>query len=832
MLLCEPTAVLPDAPKPADALARASLDRVESLPGAGSLDLEPADPDDVVEIVFTSGTTGDPKGVVHRHRNICANLQPVEREIHRLQIALHLVGSLRLLDMLPLSHMFGQSLGLYVPVLLQGTSVFTDEFTPGAVLDAIRRESVTAVAVVPRMLESLQHEVERRFDSPTSVLEDGRRGLSPLAHIWKHRSLHAALGWRFWFLVVGGSTVRTTLERFWGRRGFVVVQGYGLTETSPVVAVNHPLRARRGSIGRALPGLEVRIADDGEILVRGDSVVSEYWTKRGSEPVCAQDGWLHTGDLGDIDADGQLYYRGRKKDVIVLADGTNVHPQDVEALLNASTAVRESTVVGVETPGGWRVHAVLILTDDGADLEALIGVVNAKLESHQRIQSWSVWPEADFPRTLSTAKIKRVEVARVVNEALPHGSGSSASPLVSATAPDQSDLARTNVAIASVAQRDLSHVRSDMHLENDLGLSSLERVELLSILEHEFEMDLDETQFARLETVAELGAWVEAQRRAVADSNRATAAFQPGSGPGIGPVSSRGRAGAPPPVRVGPDARLPGVASGATGGSTAATPRASGEHVGVGSMAALQPDAGVAVQRADREIPLPRWRSHWFVRLKRRLFQDAILVPLFRSYFDFRVHGLENLDGLQPPVLFAANHTSHFDTPAVLAALPPAWRRHMAPAMMPEYFRTYFQAPRAHGSGRWLRGVQFHLACGLLNAFPLPQTMGGTRRALRYMGEQVDWSACPLVFPEGGRSRDGSLQAFKPGIGLMAVHMRVPVVPIHLAGVFEALPPGARKPRHGRIDVRVGAALHFAAGEDQQVAASRVEQAIRTLAQS
>ena len=238
---------------------------------------------------------------------------------------------------------------------------------------------------------------------------------SALARIWQHRALHRALGWRFWFFVVGGAAVRTDLENFWARRGFVVVQGYGLTETSPVVALNHPLRSQRGSIGRALPGLEVRIADDGEILVRGDSVVSEYWTSHGLEPVAAESGWLHTGDLGELDAHGQLYYRGRKKDVIVVADGMNVFPDDVEAVLNDLPAVRDSTVVGMGVESAQSVHAVLILDDAAADLDALIHDVNRRLESHQRIRTWSVWPEPDFPRTLSTAKVKRVEVARAVD---------------------------------------------------------------------------------------------------------------------------------------------------------------------------------------------------------------------------------------------------------------------------------------------------------------------------------------------------------------------------------------------------------------------------------
>jgi long-chain acyl-CoA synthetase len=779
-----------------DAAGITRFEEIAALAPSSRLSLEPVTSDDVVEIVFTSGTTGDPKGVVHRHRNICANLTPIAREIERYRIPLRVVGALRLLDMLPLSHLFGQSLGLYVPVLLGGTSVFTDELGPGAVLETIRRERVTAAAVVPKMLESLQHETERRhgLERAQMVAESGEASSEPrgsmAARIWQHRSLHRVLGWRFWFFVVGGAAVRRELERFWAQRGFIVVQGYGLTETSPVVAVNHPLRARRGSIGRPLSGLEVRIAPDGEILVRGDSVVSEYWTSRGTEPVAGEEGWLHTGDLGELDSEGRLYYRGRKKDVIVVADGMNVHPQDVEAVLNSNPAVRDSAVVGVGSPAAQRVHAALILNDPTVDLDELVRRANVQLESHQRIRSWSVWPQPDFPRTLSTAKVKRGEVAGAVEATAGHASGRPSQPSSGAVmpadasgAPGATSLYST---IAAVAQRDVGEIGPELSLEDDLGLSSLERVELLSALEHLFGVDLDETRLVEIDTVARLQEWIDDETGGAAGVRiHAVSAEQAPAG------------------------------AGAAAASRAAAP--------------ARREAVTSRPQERRSVPLPRWRSRWPVRLVRRAFQDAVVVPLLRGYCDLHIEGRRHLECLEAPVLLAANHTSHLDTPAVLAALPIRWRRRVAPAMMSEYFRGYLQPDGAPRAERWLRALQFHLASGLLNAFPLPQRMGGIRRVLQYMGEQVDAGACPLVFPEGGRSRDGTLQAFKPGIGLMAVSMQIPVVPLHLRGVFEALPPGQRWPRRARVRVRVGEALRFAPDVDHRAAARDVEQAIRAL---
>src|SRR5207244_2492887 len=211
--------------------------------------------------------------------------------------------------------------------------------------------------------------VERGFKLPPPTR-------SVLLRILRSRKIHSAFGWKFWAFVTGGARVDPELEEFWGRLGFLVVQGYGLTEASPVVAVNHPFDAKRGSLGKVLPGVEVKIAPDGEILVRGESITTE------------DGGWFHTGDLGMIDREGRLYYRGRKKDLIVTPEGLNVHPEDVEHTLNQLPEIRESAVVGVRRNGHEQVHAALILKDPNADVESVVGRSNERLETHQRTRSW------------------------------------------------------------------------------------------------------------------------------------------------------------------------------------------------------------------------------------------------------------------------------------------------------------------------------------------------------------------------------------------------------------------------------------------------------------
>src|SRR5438093_1944248 len=375
----------------------AELDRIAKLPRASTFFWTPVDREDIVEIVYTSGTTGEPKGVTHRHRHICANLRPFQTEINKYKKWARPFQPIRILDLLPLSHMFGQALGIYIPVLLGGAAVFTPEISPRKIIEIVREHRVTVIVAVPQILANLKNEVERQFQLPAPTR-------SILLRLWRHRKIHSAFGWKFWAFVAGGAPVDTELEEFWGRLGFLVIQGYGLTEASPVVTVNHPFDVKRGSLGKPLPGLDVTIAPDGEILVRGESITTSD-----------DSGWLHTGDLGAMDQEGRLYYRGRKKDTIVTPEGLNVHPEDVEHVLNQFPEVRESAVVSVRHNANEQIHAAVILKDPNANLETVVRRANDRLEAHQRINSWSVWPDNDFPRTTSTMKVRRGEVARRIS---------------------------------------------------------------------------------------------------------------------------------------------------------------------------------------------------------------------------------------------------------------------------------------------------------------------------------------------------------------------------------------------------------------------------------
>ncbi len=352
-------------------IATLTLEEVNALgPSASTPASVGAGRDDILQIVFTSGTTADPKGVVITHGNVLANIAPLEQEMRGYLKYERLVHPLRFLNLLPLSHVFGQFLAMYLPPLLGGTVIFQDELKPSEVVNTIRRERVSVAVCVPRVLQSLKQKIERDVDDRG---ESGAfhsrfaaaKGEHFLRRWWTFRAIRRQFGWKFWAFISGGAALDHDTEEFWGRLGYAVIQGYGLTETTSLISVNHPFRLGKGSIGKVLPGREVKLAEDGEILVRGGGVASGYWKGSGVQRVSDEQGWYRTGDVGALDEAGNLYFKGRKKEVIVTPGGTNVYPEDLEAALRQQPEVKDCVVVGIERGGNEEPCAVVILREGG-----------------------------------------------------------------------------------------------------------------------------------------------------------------------------------------------------------------------------------------------------------------------------------------------------------------------------------------------------------------------------------------------------------------------------------------------------------------------------------
>jgi long-chain acyl-CoA synthetase len=682
--------------------------------------------DDVAEIIFTSGATAEPKGVVITHRNVLANIVPVEREVIKWRRWGRPFFPLRFLNLLPLSHMFGQAMATFIPPMLPGTVVFMRGYNPTDIITQIKTRRVSVLVSVPKILDVLRHHVLRV--APDAATPGRHQHV--VRRLWRYRHIHRLFGFKFWSFVVGAAPLEPELEAFWSAIGFVVVQGYGLTETAPIVSLNHPFGTRKGSVGKAIAGVEVKIASDGEIMVRGENVTTGYFNAADETARAFQDGWFHTGDVGEIAPDGQLFIRGRKKEMIVTPEGLNVFPEDVERVLNHIPGVRDSAVVGIATGGEERVHAVLIV-EPGADPDAIARAANATLEDHQKVRRAVIWPDVELPRTEGTGKLKRA----AIREWLRTG----AAPRV-AVGSDR----LTEVVSKYAGRADLS---SGTTLE-ELGLSSLERVELMVGLEDAFQTHLDERAFSGSLDLAHLRTLVEQ-------------------------------------------------------GSSGQTP-------------------------APEPIDFPMWNRSLPARIVRRVNLPTWILPLVRAFAWLRVDGIEHLQPIHGPVVFAANHQSYMDVPVILAALPGRWRYRVAPAMAKEFFTAHF-FPEQTGRLAWLtNSLNYYLAALVFTAFPLPQREAGARQTLRYVGSLLEQGYSVLIFPEGHHTIAGEIDRFRPGIGMIASRLGVPVVPVRLEGLDKVLHRGWRMARPGRVRIAFGAPLALA-GNDYQALAKQVEDAVAAL---
>jgi long-chain acyl-CoA synthetase len=686
------------------------------------------DRDDIAEIIFTSGATAEPKGVVITHRNVLANIVPVEREIIKYRKWGRPFLPLRFLNLLPLSHMFGQAMATFIPPMVPGVVVFVRGYNPVTIIDQIKRRRVSVLVSVPKILELLREHVSR----VTRV--DGAR--EPQRHFiwrwWRFRGVHGLFGLKFWAFVVGAAPLDAEVEAFWSELGFVVVQGYGLTETAPIVTLNHPFETKKGSVGKPIAGVDLKIEPDGEILVRGENVTRGYFNASDDTASAFEDGWFHTGDIGEIGQDGQLYIRGRKKEMIVTPEGLNVFPADVEKALAQVPGVRDSAVIGLPIGSEERVHAVLVL-EPGADADAIVRQANLTLGDHQKIRRALVWPQADLPRTEGTGKLKRGLIREWAKQGCtsPAPAGASSDPLTGL--------------LAKYAGR--ANLSSQTTLD-ELGLTSLDRVELMVALEDTFHTPIDEHAFSAARDLGALRSLVEGPR------SEASVVTEP--------------------------------------------------------------------------VNFPAWNRTPFARLVRRTSLPVLLLPLTRLFARIHVEGRDHLRTVHHPVIFAANHQTHMDVPVILSALPPRLRYGVAPAMAKEFFKAHFFRSE-YGWRAWLtNSLNYYLAALFFNAFPLPQREAGARQTLRYIGDIVDDHLSVLIFPEGEMTDAGEIDPFRPGIGMIASRLRVPVVPVRIEGLERVLHKTWKMARPGRVRVAFGEPLSLV-GEDYEALAGQVEQAVRRL---
>jgi long-chain acyl-CoA synthetase len=699
---------------------------------------------DIAEILFTSGTTSDPKGVVLTHGQI----------VHTARaIAQTGMGSRsdRALSIVPLSHMYGQTVPLLMGFMGGSTLVFLHALTPKAISSTMQRERITAVALLPQLISILLQgiESEARRRGREASLARGRRLARVLPFGCRRllfRSVLDPLGGALEVITSGGALLSEELQMAWEAMGVRVVQGYGTTECAAICG--HTRASRQvGTVGPPLAGLEIAIAADAELMVRGPNVMRGYWeAPDATAEVLDAEGWFHTGDAARIDASGEVVILGRTRDRIALPNGLKVYPGDVELALRDTGVVRDAVVL---EPAPGMLAAVLVPLDAAAADAVLADAVrraNATLAPHQKLGAWKRWPEEDLPRT-HTLKVRREPVKAWYVEDMTTrsddvaGSAARPGPARAAAAPSRGTTAVTLDHLAALIAAAVAETRGGeppaITAQTELAaleLDSLAAVTLALRIEESFEAPLSDDEVLGAADVKALHALVVL------------------------------RQGQPPPA------------------------------------------------------PPSRWAFSRPARLLRRLLDATIIGWAVTIVARPSVEGAEHLESLDGPVLICPNHASHLDAPLVRAALPPRLRDRTAIAAAAD---VWFDGSPV--------GPMTELALG---AIPFGRS-SDVRASLERVGELVNDGYSVVIFPEGTRSADGRMVPLREGIGLLATSLRVPVVPVHIAGAHQILPKGAWLPRRrggAGVRVRFGTPLDVDPAAGVHAATAHIGRAIERLA--
>jgi long-chain acyl-CoA synthetase len=709
--------------------------------GPGNFRAVEAPAENVAALLYTSGTTADPKGVMLTHANLLG-------EVNAVFGLIHIGPGDALLGILPMFHVLAQMANLLLPLVKGARVVYLETLNTTELLRALQEREITAFCVVPQFFylihERIFKEVAKRGKLAESILRLLMRANLFLRKFGLNAGpmlfgkIHKTFGSKMRYLVTGGSRFDPGIARDFLAFGIDLLNAYGLTETTGGAFVNTPGHVVIGSVGPPLPTTEAKILDPqpqeeggqpvGEIILRGPIVMKGYWKRPDATAAVLRDGWLYTGDLGYLDARGNLFITGRRKEVIVLANGKNIYPEEIEAHYLKSPFIKELCVMGLEAkpgdPSSERLYAVVVPNFEVLKEKKIVNAkevirfdiegLSQQIASTKRIGNYEIWQE-DLPRT-TTRKIKRFEIEKRVRANQARGrAGDVDVPAERPMTPeDEAWLERPEVQRALAVIRENAHnapakLRPTDNLELDLGLDSMQRVELLTALEEQLGGDVEEGQLGEIYSVRDLV-------NAVLESA------------GSGKATSRVHfAGWKAVLREDP----------------------------------TDPDV------LDLARPHPLGESFWYL-------VSRGLQLIARDRFQLKVSGLEKIPQKGPYIL-SSNHQSYLD-PAVLAAVLPH------DALVNGFAvgtSEIFGAGIMRKVARALRVVVVDPDANLIPA------MRAGAFGLRH-GRNL------VLYPEGERSIDGTPRAFKKGAAILSVHMQVPIVPIAIEGFHEAWPRGKR----------------------------------------
>ncbi|MFH1854778.1 MAG: AMP-binding protein, partial [Candidatus Omnitrophota bacterium] len=674
------------------------------------------------------------------HKNLCANFYSLDR--YRLFSCRDTV-----LSILPLYHSYSLMTTLITPLLSGAIVAYTLPDWSEKLAEYIKESRTTVFIGVPKIYQMMHAKMVKKLRSlslPAGLFVKFATSLG-LARILLP-GLRNAFGRDLRFFASGGAKLDKAITRDFLRLGLTILEGYGLTETSPVVSFNPLKRPKPGSVGRPVPDVKVKIINKdtdgiGEIAIMGPNVMKGYYKDEAKTNMVIKDGWFLSGDLGYMDRDSYLYITGRLKEVIVLSSGKNIYPNEIEKHYSATPYVKEMCVLGVQKDiDGIRLeylHAIVVpdleFFKDRGEMELrrviknVFSALSKDLPGYKHIMGFTVTRES-LPRTV-LGKIKRYEVEKRFMSSILKGQSEKRDELPQDKILSESENAKKLTDCIKDALGIEGQVRLSDSIELDLGVDSLARVELILAIEKCFDIDFPEEMVAgEIFTVKDLFLKIETLLK-----NRQH-------------VASEGDM-----------------------------------HVGKKPLSWLDIiKQDLPAEFKDKILLNPGW-TDWVLTF---LVKGGLSV-FFRVFYDLRVEGVRRLPKKGPYIL-CVNHTSFLDGFIVAAALP----FRLGLDLFFIAFRRYFTVPIIRNLVRRARIIP-------IDATQIIEAMQGSAFILR-KGKIL------CIFPEGGRSIDGEIKEIKKGIGIIAKELDVPLVPVLIKGAFEAWPRTKSLPRLHPIRIKLG----------------------------
>ena len=693
-------------------------------------------------IIYTSGTTGSPKGVMLSYENLEANIRSVSDEVPIFNV------ERRTLMLLPVHHVLPLMGSVIAPITRGGGIAICPTMTGPDIMNMLCKGQIAIFIGVPRLWQTLYTGIKKKIDEKWIT-----RTLFNICYRLQNRTLsrfifqsvHKKMGGHLDYCVSGGAALDREIGYGLKALGLDVLEGYGMTETAPIIAFTRPGDYIPGCSGKPLPSVEVKIVD-GELCTKGDNLMLGYYNRpEETAQVIDKDGFLHTGDLASIDAEGRVYITGRTKEIIVLSNGKNVQPNEIEFQIEKfDTYVKEAAVtenadqlVAIIVPQQAWAQGKSVAEMEQQLKERVIQPYNRSVENYKKVMKIVVF-DGDLPRT-KLDKLQRFKLKEILN--LTPGPSPRERGAADKSGKPVENLSPVEAAVTKfIAAEKHCDVRLTDHVETDLALDSLDKVSLQSFIEETFGVSINADEMADFSSVADMC------KHITDESN--------GNDNGNGNETL---------ATIDWHDILTNTAAGSRAcDATAGTPTTATAPTAQSAPAALPSTKGI------------------------HAFMHSLYAKLFNAYFRsnnrLTIKGMENVPA-EGPAIIAPNHQSYFDGALVVCGM--SWKG------VRDY---YFYATEDHvntNGRRWMAKRHNVIIMERKNL----------KTSILKMAEVLQAGKRVVIFPEGSRTFDGSLSSFKKTFAILAKELNVPIVPVCIKGAYEAMPRGRVLPTPHHITV-------------------------------